>query len=698
MSIPRTLRKYIEAGRLDEVESAWLSQIESAPTELDFFVAGARALKGAGEEPAARTLLELLYDEWKGEGDEVLELRLELLREVGLLMFDPAELHEEALTLLRALYSGQPSLEGFIEQVGLTRAVEDTRKNWQKVGSLRAIMQFEVGSIVWMKGKGAGRVVDVNFELGSFKIDFERSPGLRVRFGGAAKLLRALSEEHILRRKIENPEELLEMRQRDPGELLLLALRSYDEPRSATQVRESVAGIVEVSKWSSFWNAARKNPQVLTEGKGARQLYSAVASTEDAESAVVAAFERADIKGKLDIFRRNSERNDALRSDLAGRLIDIAEASPASDIELRFAVAHALRDAPEYSHDVAWSPHSMISSAPDAAAVFTALSDKTARERAYELVQQDREDWFEVFSVRLASENEPKLLDRIAVALAAQDSTVLDDFYDRVLAQPRKQAPAFVWMAERAQEDPEMLARKPLRFLQALLASSQPRELEVYKSRLKKVLEDGGPIARLIQAVSPDQAASAEELLKRSLLEEYLRGPLIDSLHMRFPEMREADESPLYALASSIEARQAELKELREVEIPTNRKAIEEARELGDLRENFEYKSARQRHEYLAARQAGLMTDLARARPLDLERSDADEVRVASTVTVGKPDGSRQELLILGPWESDPERDVISYDSDFAKALLGLAPGATAEFGGETFEIESIAAWNGDKG
>jgi transcription elongation GreA/GreB family factor len=251
-------------------------------------------------------------------------------------------------------------------------------------------------------------------------------------------------------------------------------------------------------------------------------------------------------------------------------------------------------------------------------------------------------------------------------------------------------------MAERAQSDATILDRKPLRLLQALLATSQPRELDPYRSRLRKALEDGGPVAQLIQRIEPDQASTTEDLLKRCNLEEYLRTPLVTALQMRFPELREEAEAPLYATEASLAARRAELKELREVEIPANRRAIEEARELGDLRENFEYKSARQRHEYLAARQANLERDLGRAQPVDLTREDADEVRVACRVTVRANGGEPTDLLILGPWESDPDRGVISYDSDLARALLGKRAGETAEFGGDSYEITAIAAWRGD--
>src|SRR5687767_15311827 len=103
-------------------------------------------------------------------------------------------------------------------------------------------------------------------------------------------------------------------------------------------------------------------------------------------------------------------------------------------------------------------------------------------------------------------------------------------------------------------------------------------------------------------------------------------------------------------------------------EIPANRKAIEEARAMGDLRENFEYKSARQRHEYLNARAASLNAELQRVRPLDTAGMETSEVRIGTRVRLTGPGGERT-LTILGPWESKPEEDVISYESDLAKEL-----------------------------
>jgi transcription elongation GreA/GreB family factor len=175
-------------------------------------------------------------------------------------------------------------------------------------------------------------------------------------------------------------------------------------------------------------------------------------------------------------------------------------------------------------------------------------------------------------------------------------------------------------------------------------------------------------------------------------LEPYQRETLTNAIHLRFQNLhKDSGPPPLYALASSVEAKRAELQQILSVDIPANRKAIEEARAMGDLRENFEYKSARQRHEYLNSRAAALNGDLSRVRLIETDGTDLSEVRIGSQLhLVGVKGGGKRVLTILGPWESKPEEDVISYESDLAKELLGKKPGDAVSLGGESWTIEKI--------
>jgi transcription elongation GreA/GreB family factor len=132
------------------------------------------------------------------------------------------------------------------------------------------------------------------------------------------------------------------------------------------------------------------------------------------------------------------------------------------------------------------------------------------------------------------------------------------------------------------------------------------------------------------------------------------------------------------------------MKRLAEVEIPANRKAIEEARAMGDLRENFEYKSARQRHEYLAARTGALDRELRRVQLLDANAIDPSEVRIGTRLRLRGPGGEERTLTILGPWESQPEQGIVSYESELAQGLLGKRVGDVVEIEAKPATVAAI--------
>src|SRR5262249_54247224 len=143
-------------------------------------------------------------------------------------------------------------------------------------------------------------------------------------------------------------------------------------------------------------------------------------------------------------------------------------------------------------------------------------------------------------------------------------------------------------------------------------------EFAPFRVRLLALAESGGTLPRLLAHLSEDQAAQADEAVRRAAgLEPYQRDQLGSALELRFHSPRRQDQTTLYPTRHALAAKRAELARLMTVDIPANRKAIAEARALGDLRENFEYKAARQRHEYLNSRAAELNGQLARVRPIE---------------------------------------------------------------------------------
>jgi transcription elongation GreA/GreB family factor len=114
---------------------------------------------------------------------------------------------------------------------------------------------------------------------------------------------------------------------------------------------------------------------------------------------------------------------------------------------------------------------------------------------------------------------------------------------------------------------------------------------------------------------------------------------------------------------------------------------------MGDLSENFEYKSARQRDEYLSARAGKLQAELGNVRVIEPAAVDTNAVRVGTKIVLVNGD-VRREITILGPWESAPEHGIYSNQTDVAKALIGRAAGEIVTFMGNDYEIESIRRYN----
>ncbi len=374
---------------------------------------------------------------------------------------------------------------------------------------------------------------------------------------------------------------------------------------------------------------------------------------------------------------------------MADRLTAEGRTLAAGEPAQALAVWSALEKAGATPDDESWSPTALIRDAADPVSWLTRIEDRALRSAAAERVRAERGDWTRVYSRWLRRESEPRVLSQLAAALSAEAGSELEAFVDDVLAHPRRHEPAFTWLVETLAERDLTGGRNPLRLLQLVVEAPAKASDAKMRGRLKKALTEGPVLSHLLKSVDAEQAPQSEELIKRAPVPDYLRDQLRTQLQLRFPELAKAEVEQLYALDASIETRRRQLKDLLENEIPANRRAIEEARALGDLRENFEYKSARQRHEYLSARVSKLEADLSRARPIDLGAVDPSRIRIGTVATLSRG-GDQRRIAILGPWESDPDRGIVSYEADTARQLIGKRVGDPVELDGGEWSVEDI--------
>jgi transcription elongation GreA/GreB family factor len=162
---------------------------------------------------------------------------------------------------------------------------------------------------------------------------------------------------------------------------------------------------------------------------------------------------------------------------------------------------------------------------------------------------------------------------------------------------------------------------------------------------------------------------------------ETLLGVLREEFYTLFIQAKVAswlDESVIWTTKESIDRLEAELKELVDVTLPANSKAIGQAAALGDLSENAEWQYAVEEQRRLNGRVSQLQNDLIRARALNHGDVPGESVGIGSKVAVRRlSDQQEMELTILGPWESNVEMSVFSYRTPLALELLGKGVGET---------------------
>ena len=146
-----------------------------------------------------------------------------------------------------------------------------------------------------------------------------------------------------------------------------------------------------------------------------------------------------------------------------------------------------------------------------------------------------------------------------------------------------------------------------------------------------------------------------------------------------------------------MELMKAELQKMKSVDRPAASKAIAEAREKGDLKENAEYDAAKEAQGILEAKIASYEGSMATLRVMDEANIDTSKVSILTKVTLTNLGTKKQVTYkIVSEKEADLKAGKISITSPIGKGILGKLKGETAEVqappGVLKFKIEDITA------
>lgn len=150
-----------------------------------------------------------------------------------------------------------------------------------------------------------------------------------------------------------------------------------------------------------------------------------------------------------------------------------------------------------------------------------------------------------------------------------------------------------------------------------------------------------------------------------------------------------------YVTKETFEKMQGELQQMRAVDRPAASRAIAEAREKGDLKENAEYDAAKEAQGLLEAKIKQLESAIANSRIVDTTTIDTSRVSILTKVKITNLATKKtMEYTIVGETEADLKAGKISASSPIGKGLIGKAVGDIAEVQAPTgilkFKVEAI--------
>lgn len=558
---------------------------------------------------------------------------------------------------------------------------------------------------------GFGKIVDYNATDDRLIIDFEDGKdGHAMAPAFCVDKLNILKPSDILVRSRTELEVIEEMVKKKPADLICeIIAASDDQAMMASEIERLLARVIGPIKYKKWWTATKKllvkDPRI---GVPIKKTDPYIYRDEP-------------VKPEQEILEQfHATKNSKQKIELGEKLYSLSEnisiireEMPAILEELTEAIAHAksLSQADRLHgvwvrNNLARDLHEDVESLePSSASILDATSDYSQLaadlpaqyfKRYLDLISRTYpEKWHSMVEDLLRNSSGKFTSECINFMLEQEMEDRISYCLDRWLNEQTIKGPLLFWVVKNRASKKYSSIIDPLvtpRLLAAMFYAIDYEALQNASTRripLADLLSDDITLIPDLLAASNVETANDlaqtlllnqgfEDLTKKSLLARFIKQfPSVQGLLAGQVEENDEEEALIVSKESFNKAK-AEYEELISVKIPENKVAIQVARDHGDLKENSEYKMARQDQDILLSRKNELEVDLSRARVTDFTDSTAENVSIGSVVVLKEGTTSKkQRYSILGAWDSDPKNDVLSYKTPLAQALLGKELGAT---------------------
>jgi transcription elongation GreA/GreB family factor len=583
-----------------------------------------------------------------------------------------------------------------------------------------ALTQLAEAGCCTHRSWGFGRIKAVDTVFVRFAIDFPGKPGHPMDLGFAAESLKPVPKDHILARKATDLDAVRHLAAHHI-DLIKIVLNSFGGKATTDQIQSVLVPDVISDDWKKWWETARREmkkdghfivplkktePVVYQTQETSLQdrLLADFRAAKGLKARIVVVAEM--IKGVADLKDKAALANEVI-AVMNPEILAHQRNQPAVALEAIFSrdelcEACGLQPAAgEVTAAQVWSQDG-IRLGPLLEAIPAAKHHRALE--SYKAANPER--WTEVLrgSLNFVSAKLAKEIAGILISNGKLD--LLKETLSKAISQHAASSELLLWFGRERNEDyVDILGPEVFR---AMLTSMERDQFNEKRSnRLRDfILEDQALIAELTASADIEIVKDLTRALKlspvfddmdkRSLLARLVKAhPAVQSL---VSGEQTKQEATLLVSWSSLERRRVEYQELVEKKIPANSKEIAIARSYGDLRENHEYKAAKEMQKILMRQKEDLEAALTRARGNDFANAKTDVVGPGTIVVATDLASNQPETFtILGAWDSDPDKGIISYLTPVAMALLNRKVVDEVEFelhgSKRRHRIEKIEAW-----
>lgn len=591
------------------------------------------------------------------------------------------------------------------------------------------LSKLEPGTFCLHKSWGVGKVTEWDLLGDRLILDFEGKQGHGLKLSFAITSLEILPAEHLLSRRLSDLEGLKTLAKSNVTGLIELALRSSGNQMSLDQLEGLLKPrIVSEGEYKKWWESAKKTLKtarhIVVPSKRTEPLVLRDSAEKPGTVMVQNFLAKRDLKGKLavlaliqkdlDLFENAGTELTPVFQDISDTVRKAWKLHLKDSLQLLLARDELIDAIPE-----ATAPMGSFKVADLVCEAKPLLADNIGGLPGSQVGRMYRA-FPEAFPDRVWVPEILNHITRTGGRAVAEIATVLDangeievlaDFLKKSVRNRTLSADLLIWICKE---------RKGL--------AASVFSIDLGNAVLDAVEDDhvqGGPkrTGRLADQLSDDKTLVhelvidaddeslrnfAKRLINTSVFDELTRRSLLARVIKARPEMEalmadntEArEDNSLIVSWDSLEKKKAELDELTNVKIPHNKTEIQIAKEEGDLRENGGYKAARDQQAVLNRMKDELERDVGRARGTDFANVATDKVGIGTIVAFEDvATGNSETYTILGAWDGDLDKGIVSYLSEIAKALIGKAVGEEADLPSDEgdarkVKVTAISAFN----